>query len=569
MVKEFSDKDSVKNKYIQENTDATKDNEAQDYSDKAYSINDSQGKGNEDNSYDDQNNDSEDYLENEDDVEERVSEKKEKRKNNDEDEKEEENNEEKDDEENDDENKSNNKVKHSKENKSLHKQEPHKKNNNHKNHHHTNKNKVEVDDEGKKKHNHISKHKEDIKDNKKAHDKGSHKKSSEEDESDDDESYSFSFEDDQGEDSNYRISAKTLLISVIAIIAIIALIFGFIYLNKNSKEKQAAKELEEQNRPAKIQITLITNPSCTDCVNLNDIVSELKFKYNITEEISLDYSDGKAKNMINNYQIKKIPTVVVQGELEKAGTIDGFESVGSVLVYSGTIPPYTDAITGDILGKVSVVLITNPFCTDCVNLTAGIEEIKTMASVISEQTYSSSSSMGSELISRYNIKKLPSIIMSKDIKAYEFANLLEGVGTYEADGSFVLRNVSPPYFDVSQNKIIGLVSMTYITDKSCSNCYNVSEHKEIVKSMGMKIVSESTYDISDNDGINLRSKYNITQVPTVILSSEAGEYPSFKQIWPDVGTQESDGSYILRKASVMGTYRDLSTNQVVNGATTP
>ena len=42
----------------------------------------------------------------------------------------------------------------------------------------------------------------------------------------------------------------------------------------------------------------------------------------------------------------------------------------------------------------------------------------------------------------------------------------------------------------------------------------------------IKIDSEETYDISDAKGKALLSKYNITQVPTVILSSDVNVYPS-------------------------------------------
>jgi hypothetical protein len=69
-------------------------------------------------------------------------------------------------------------------------------------------------------------------------------------------------------------------------------------------------------------------------------------------------------------------------------------------------------------------------------------------------------------------------------------------------------------------------------------------------------------DISDARGKELVAGYSITKVPTVILSGEVGVYPpaqALKQFY----TIEKDNSYVFRNTSLVGTYRDLSTSQIV------
>ena len=67
---------------------------------------------------------------------------------------------------------------------------------------------------------------------------------------------------------------------------------------------------------------------------------------------------------------------------------------------------------------------------------------------------------------------------------------------------------------------------------------------------------------SDVEGKELFAKYNITKVPTIILSSDVSAYPT-KQILKQFFSVQKDGSYVFTRVSGVGTYKDLTTNQVV------
>ena len=62
-------------------------------------------------------------------------------------------------------------------------------------------------------------------------------------------------------------------------------------------------------------------------------------------------------------------------------------------------------------------------------------------------------------------------------------------GKYKKNQNYILSSPSPPYKDLTQNKIIGLVDLTMLTDDSCSNCYDVNTNKQILAGFGMKIIS--------------------------------------------------------------------------------
>ncbi|PIN69965.1 hypothetical protein COV94_02265, partial [Candidatus Woesearchaeota archaeon CG11_big_fil_rev_8_21_14_0_20_57_5] len=67
------------------------------------------------------------------------------------------------------------------------------------------------------------------------------------------------------------------------------------------------------------------------------------------------------------------------------------------------------------------------------------------------------------------------------------------------------------------------------------------------------------------------ARYGITNVPTVILSSEMGMYANLITVWQQVGTQEPDGSFIFQDMSGLGvgtTYLANGTRSIVTEAAT-
>lgn len=108
----------------------------------------------------------------------------------------------------------------------------------------------------------------------------------------------------------------------------------------------------------------------------------------------------------------------------------------------------------------------------------------------------------------------------------------------------------------------GKFSLIYLTDKSCSECYEVTGHRPIIEGYAAKPFEERSVDLADPEGQKLVADYGIKKVPTIILNGDLSVYPAFQEIWSQVGTIEEDGAYVFRETEVMGSYLDLETGKV-------
>ena len=173
------------------------------------------------------------------------------------------------------------------------------------------------------------------------------------------------------------------------------------------------------------------------------------------------------------------------------------------------------------------------------------------------------------MISKYKLDFVPSIILSKDAVEYELINSVwTRLGTKENDGNYVMRMKNPPYINLTTNELKGMVDVIYLTDKTCKECYDVSIHRKQLGAEGLNlgIKSEKTIDITDEDGKKLVAKYNITLVPTIILSKDITEYPASQSLAQLFYIKE-DGSYIFKELGIVGDYMDISKGEVIKADT--
>lgn len=173
--------------------------------------------------------------------------------------------------------------------------------------------------------------------------------------------------------------------------------------------------------------------------------------------------------------------------------------------------------------------------------------------------------LGNSLVTKYKITKVPTVVVEftgsnkPDITSFFNTNL--GNVT---NGVFVLGKILAPYYDLTTKKITGLVSVTYLSDKTCADCYDVTKHAVALKNLGVDTSSAKTVDIGSTAGKALISKYNITKVPTVLVSGEVSEYQVLAQAWADVGIVAADGTYIFTNVDLMdGSYKDLATGKII------
>lgn len=364
-----------------------------------------------------------------------------------------------------------------------------------------------------------------------------------------------------------KVNLENIFIWAAILLGIIGIINISLAFNLNKELNKAAETAKEKLNLAKVELIIVKNSKCTDCSGISAAVSSLKkVNVNITKETILEFDSREGRELISKYNIQKIPTVVVTGEIGKFN-VEGLEKKEDALLLANPEAPYTNAATGKIEGRVTLYHLKDASCEKCSDLTPLISQIKGAGvKIYEEKIIAIDSDEGKAITKKYNIGFAPAIVLSKDASAYEIVQKAwPQIGSKESDGYYVLRLANAPFINLTSGKLSGIVDITYLTDKSCAECYNVSLHKEILanpQNFAITIGKEETYDISDAQGKELIRKYNITGVPTAILSDEIRAYPSYN-VLSQLFSFEKDGFHVFRKLSLVGDYMDLTTKQVV------
>lgn len=361
-------------------------------------------------------------------------------------------------------------------------------------------------------------------------------------------------------------------------VALIGAIGGALFATKTlsqiNKKIQAAKE---EARPANIKVTKITVPNCTSCFSVNDAVSALK-KQNVlvSQERIVAFDSAEGLSLIKQFNIKRVPTYVATGEVNK-NNIGGFiksngEVKNNTFIFSRVTPVFVDPQTKKEMGKVTAAILTDPACTQCIDPKLTIEAYKQAGvKIVEEKEVAWNSAEGQQIINQYKITKIPNFILSSEISLYEnIKTSWPQLGTVEKDGAYVVRNLILPYRDLEKSQIVGLVNIIYLTDSTCTECYNVEQVQKPILTGSFRVAfsSERTVDKASSEGQGLIGQYKITKLPTILLSPNADEYVQLKNVWPSVGTVEPNGWYVFREMRQLGNviYRDLTNNQIINPA---
>ena len=218
--------------------------------------------------------------------------------------------------------------------------------------------------------------------------------------------------------------------------------------------------------------------------------------------------------------------------------------------------------------KAEIMIVMPVDCPACGDMSAYKKLVLAQNIEATEDSLvSSDTDRGRALIERHSLTNLPALILTteEDIDAKIIEALPQGHRSGEG-GALVWEQASPPYYNLQSSQVEGMISITYITDGSCEECYNVvAVQKPALLRFGLALDTENTVDINTPEGESLKKKYNISAVPTVILSSEASKYLALQSVWKQVGTIEPDGVHVFREMKALGaTYKDLSTGKVVS-----
>ncbi len=364
-----------------------------------------------------------------------------------------------------------------------------------------------------------------------------------------------------------------LIFVALALAAALSIANVYIIGGRFGDVKEVETIAKEMMRPADIEVISLVKGDCINCYDITKSVTALKgMNVNIKNEKTVSFDSAEGKDLADKYKILKLPALIVSGEINKTDQLNKFfESNGAVIddknaVYTNIMPPYYDVAQDSVLGGVSLIHIEDDSCTDCVSMKQFDNALKQAGvGIVDVQSYNYDSATAQQLIQSSGIKKVPAMMISKDIEAYpKLAEQLKQSGSVLKGNYYIMYTPLPPYRDLGSNKIVGIVSLIMLKDESCKECYDVNVNKQILSRFGLVIKNQETYEIATTSAKAIIDKYKITKIPAILVSPDAKDYPAFVGVWDDVGSVEGDGWYVMRKPELLGAYKDLKTNQVMN-----
>ncbi|MFA5796452.1 MAG: hypothetical protein WC916_00255 [Candidatus Woesearchaeota archaeon] len=373
---------------------------------------------------------------------------------------------------------------------------------------------------------------------------------------------------------NKNSSVYYTLMSIIGIFLIAIAIFNttqIVTLNNSLTTKLA--EIAENARPANLTLAIIS-ARCTICSDITPVVSELSAlkSINIVDRQEIQPDSAQAKELIRTYAINALPAIIITGEINKTSVLKtalsgALREKNGALLFDSPAPPFINLLTNKIVGSVKVTIVETVGCIACQNLSIMLFQLKKAGIYFEDVTLLDyESAKAKTLVNTYSITKLPAAILSADLEAYpSITATWSQIGTLEKDGSYIIREVPAPYYDLTKQAVAGIVNVVYLKDNLCDTCYDVEQfHSSALKGLGLYIRGSSSVDINSVQGKELVDKYAITKIPTVLLSGDVGVYAAFGKIWPQVGTVASDGTYIFRSVEIAKRpYRDLTTGEII------
>ncbi len=325
--------------------------------------------------------------------------------------------------------------------------------------------------------------------------------------------------------------------------------------------------------PAKANEVVVTSlgSDCDDCFDLGIALTFLGQQKNLDITSTENLTLKESKDLAEKYNLTKLPAVIVTGDIEGL-SIQNFNRNDDALVFSEVPPPYYDIHQKRVRGKLALTIIDDDTCEDCFDITLLVDQLNKIGVPVAEQTTLQAAD-AKDLIATYDIKKIPTLIFNSEAGEYDvISSIWDQVGTIEDDGSYVLRMLNPPCYNLETDKLEGIVDVTYVADETCDSCFNASMVTNILRqSFSMAFGSEQTLDVSSPKGKLYVDRYDIELVPAIILSEDASAYPTVAQAWQEAGTVEKDGKYIFRNVQLLqgAVYKNLTSGEIVGLAPEP
>lgn len=211
--------------------------------------------------------------------------------------------------------------------------------------------------------------------------------------------------------------------------------------------------------------------------------------------------------------------------------------------------------------NIKIVKISVPNCQECFNLDAAVNDLKKQnVKVEEEKTLTFDSPEASASIKQFAIKKVPTYIVSGEVTKNNLEVFVKNNGEVK-DNTFIFTKVTPIFINAQTQQEMGKVIATIISDPSCLQCIDPKLTIESFKKAGVKITNQRELVWNSYEGQQIISQYKITKLPTFVLSPDIDIYDNVKSNWANIGTVETDKTYVARNLFLP--YRDLEKGQIL------
>lgn len=215
--------------------------------------------------------------------------------------------------------------------------------------------------------------------------------------------------------------------------------------------------------------------------------------------------------------------------------------------------------------KIEVTLLVSGACSasDCYDIGLSLDALKQQnVEVTKEQTLALESAEGKALAEASGVQRLPALVVSVEPKkAEQLKNYWKRVNAVEpAEGKAVVQPPVPPYFDLAQGKVAGLVKLVSLTDDACTQCLKLDDVAAILEGAGIKIVDKQVQAYDSPEGKASIEGFGVTRIPALLLSKDAMVYEGMAEQLKALNSVEKNGYYAVH--STIPPYREVASNQV-------
>jgi hypothetical protein len=227
-------------------------------------------------------------------------------------------------------------------------------------------------------------------------------------------------------------------------------------------------DLKEQRFAGLVNVTEITDSSCTNCFSQlqSSELSLLLANIKVLESKKADVGSAEGKELLEKYNLDFAPAAVFSREVRDYNFFQQFASLGSIesdgsFVVRKKFPPYKDIDSNAVKGLLSITLIESSQCWACKDAKDLLEFLNSKLGLrfADIAVIDANSDSARYLAEQYSVQYAPAALIQGDLKQYEgIEETWPKIGRVFKDGVYAFDNPlllgEGYYFDLNSGQIV-------------------------------------------------------------------------------------------------------------------